>query len=129
MLETFITTFISALLVWEVLLLAPMVPGKLIDTRDFSALPRWQFNGFNFFLTSLSLISLIVAGFAIAGNTWVFWPSLVLSLLFILVFAFDLLGIFPVVEDKLPVQLLILESISLSSAGVLFILSVAGLRM
>jgi len=129
MFEIFITTSISALLVWEVLLLAPMVPGKLIDTRDFSTLPRWQFNGFNFFLTSLSLISLVVAGFAITGSTWVFWPSLVLSLLFILVFAFDLFGIFPVVKDKLPVQLLILESIGLSSAGVLFILSIAGLRM
>jgi hypothetical protein len=106
-----------------------MVPGKLIDTRDFSSLPRWQFNWFNFFLTSLGLASLVVAGFAVTGNSWVFLPALVLALLYIIVCFLDLLEIFPVVKDKLPVQLLILEAIVLGSAGVLLVIAIAGLRI
>lgn len=128
MIET-ILIIIAALLVWEVLLLAPMVPGKLIDTRDFSQLPRWQYNWFNVFLTSLSLVSLVVAGFAVFGSVWALWPALILSILYIIVFAFDLFEVFPVVKDKPPVQLLILESLSLASAGVLLIVSIAGLQM
>jgi hypothetical protein len=41
----------------------------------------------------------------------------------------DLLEIFPVVKDKLPVQLLILEAIVLGSAGVLLVIAIAGLRI
>jgi hypothetical protein len=129
MIENLLTTAVAALLVWKVLLLIPMVPGKLIDTRDFSSLPRWQFNWFNFFLTSLGLASLVVAGFAVTGNSWVFLPALVLALLYIIVCFLDLLEIFPVVKDKLPVQLLILEAIVLGSAGVLLVIAIAGLRI
>ena len=129
MIETLLTTTVAAFLVWEVLLLAPMLPGKLIDTRDFSSLPRWQYNLFNVFLTSLSLVSLFVAGFAVLGNTWVFWPALVLASLYAVVFAFDLFEVFTVVKDKLPIQLLILESISLASAGILLVVCIAGLQI
>lgn len=34
--QSLLATVTAALLVWEALLLIPMVPGKLIDTRDFS---------------------------------------------------------------------------------------------
>jgi hypothetical protein len=129
MYEILITTLISALLVWQVLLLAPMVPGKLIDTRDFSSLPRWQYNWFNVFLTSLGLASLVVAGFGIFGNVLIYWPALVLSILYILASASDLFEIFPVVKDKPPVQLLILEVIVLASGGILLVLSLVGLQL
>jgi hypothetical protein len=129
MIENLLTTAVAALLVWKVLLLIPMVPGKLIDTRDFSSLPRWQYNWFNVFLTSLGLASLVVAGFAVTGNSWVFLPALVLALLYIIVCFLDLFEIFPVVKDKLPVQLLILEAIVLGSAGVLLVISITGLRI
>jgi hypothetical protein len=129
MIENLLTTAVATLLVWKVLLLIPMVPGKLIDTRDFSSLPRWQYNWFNVFLTSLGLASLVVAGFAVTGNSWVFLPALVLALLYIIVFFLDLFEIFPVVKDKLPVQLLILEAIVLGSAGVLLVISITGLRI
>jgi hypothetical protein len=95
----------------------------------FLHLPRWQFNWFNVFLTSLGLASLVVAGFAVTGNSWVFLPALVLALLYIIVCFLDLLEIFPVVKDKLPVQLLILEAIVLGSAGVLLVIAIAGLRI
>ncbi|MFJ2040585.1 MULTISPECIES: hypothetical protein [unclassified Streptomyces] len=122
-------TAIAALLVWEALLLIPMVPGKLIDTRDFSPLPRWQYNGFNVYLTSLGLASFVVAGFAMAGQHWAFVAALVLSLSYIAVFAADLGAVFPVVPDPLPVQLLVLEAIALASAGVLAVIAIQGVRL
>lgn len=124
-----LTTLTAALLVWETLLLIPMVPGKLIDTRDFAPLPRWQYNGFNVFLTSLGLASLAVAGFAMAGARWTFVAAIVLGLLYVAVFAADLGEVFPVVPDPIPVQLLVLEAISLASAGVLVVVAITGARL
>lgn len=118
---------VACLLVWQVLLLIPMVPGKLIDTRDFSELPRWQFNLFNVFLTSLGIASFAIAGAALMGSTWVFGPALVLAMCYVAVCALDLFKVFPVVKDDLPVQLLILEAILLPSGGVLAVISIAGL--
>jgi hypothetical protein len=122
-------TTIAALLVWETLLLIPMVPGKLIDTRDFTPLPRWQYNGFNVFLTSLGLAGFTVAGFAMANQHWVFVAALVLGLLYVAVFAADLGAVFPVVPDPLPVQLLVLEAIALASAGVIVVIGIQGMRL
>ncbi|GGP86573.1 hypothetical protein GCM10010231_66070 [Streptomyces sindenensis] len=116
-------------MVWEALLLIPMVPGKLVDTRDFSSLPRWQYNGFNAYLTSLGLASFVVAGFAMAGQGWVFVAALVLSLGYAVVFAADLGAVFPVVPDRLPVQLLVLEAIALASAGVGVVIAIQGIRL
>jgi hypothetical protein len=127
--ETLLTTIVAALLVWEVFLLIPMVPGKLIDTRDFSTLPRWQYNLFNAFLTSLGMASLVVAGFAVMGYAWVFLPALIIGSLYVTFSFLDLFEIFPVVKDKLPLQLILLEAIVLASGGVLIIFSIAGLRL
>jgi hypothetical protein len=126
--ETLLTTIVAALLVWEVFLLIPMVPGKLIDTRDFSTLPRWQYNLFNAFLTSLGMASLVVAGFAVMGYAWVFLPALIIGSLYVTFSFLDLFEIFPVVKDKLPLQLILLEAIVLASGGVLIVFSIAGLR-
>lgn len=124
-----LATAVAALLVWQALLLIPMVPGKLIDTRDFTPLPRWQFNAFNVFLTSLGMATFVTAGFAITEAQWVFPVAIVLGLLYVLVFAADLGAVFPVVPDRLPVQLLILEAISLASAGVLVVIAIQGVRL
>ncbi|MCI4040475.1 hypothetical protein [Streptomyces sp. TRM75563] len=127
--HSLLATLTGAFLVWEALLLIPMVPGKLVDTRDFSSLPRWQYNGFNVYLTSLGLASFVVAGFAMAGHDWVFVPSLVLALGYAAVFAADLGAVFPVVPDPLPVQLLVLEAIALASAGVGAVIAIQGIRL
>jgi hypothetical protein len=127
--ETLLTTIVAALLIWEVFLLIPMVPGKLIDTRDFSTLPRWQYNLFNAFLTSLGMASLVVAGFAVMGYAWVFLPALIIGSLYVTFSFLDLFEIFPVVKDKLPLQLILLEALVLASGGVLIIFSIAGLRL
>lgn len=122
-----LTTIAAGFLVWEALLLIPMVPGKLLDTRDFSPLPRWQFTLFNVFLTSLGVASFVVAGFALAGAPWAFVATLVLSVLYVAVFAADLLEVFPVVPDRSPAPLLVLEAIALASAGVGVVISIQGL--
>ncbi|MFF8711400.1 hypothetical protein ACF07T_08165 [Streptomyces sp. NPDC015184] len=127
--QSLLATVTAALLVWETLLLIPMVPGKLIDTRDFSPLPRWQYNGFNVYLTTLGLAGFVVAGFAMAGQHWAFVAALVLSIGHIAVFAADLGAVFPVVPDPLPVQLLVLEAIALASAGVLAVVAIQGVRL
>lgn len=126
-LKEIIFVFNSFLLVWETLLLIPMIPGKLIDTRDFSDLPKWQYNLFNVFLTSLGIISLVAAVFSLLEVTWTFLLSLVIGCLYAFVFYADLFKIFPVVKDPLPLQLLVLEAIGFASAGVIIILSIKGL--
>ncbi|MFF8917036.1 hypothetical protein ACF08M_27895 [Streptomyces sp. NPDC015032] len=127
--QSLLATVTGAFLVWEALLLIPMVPGKLVDTRDFSSLPRWQYNSFNVCLTSLGLASFVVAGFALANQHWAFAAALVLSLGYIAVFAADLGAVFPVVPDPLPVQLLVLEAIALASAGVGAVVAIQGMRL
>lgn len=129
MTHSLLATLTGAFLVWEALLLIPMVPGKLIDTRDFSSLPRWQYNGFNAYLTTLGLASFAVAGSALADQPWAFAAALVLSLGYIAVFAADLGAIFPVVADPLPVQLLVLEAIALASAGVGAVIAIQGMLL
>jgi len=127
--STFLSTAAGAFLIWEALLLIPMVPGKLVDTRDFSPLPRWQYNLFNVFLSTLGVASFVVAWFVLDGQEWAFIATLVLAALYVAVFSADLFAIFPVVPDPLPVQLLILEAIALASAGVGIVIAIQGIRM
>lgn len=127
--HSLLSTAAGAFLVWQTLLLIPMVPGKLVDTRDFSPLPRWQYRLFNVFLTSLGLVSFAVAWFVLEGQPWAFVATLVLAILYAAVFFADLLAIFPVVPDPLPVQLLVLEAISLASAGVGIVIAIQGIRL
>ncbi|MFV0430193.1 MAG: hypothetical protein ACK5KO_12310 [Arachnia sp.] len=116
----------AAALMWQTLLLIPMIPGKLIDTRDFSALPRWQYNGFNVFLTLLGMGSLATVAWLVAAPvTAAFTATAVLAGCYLSVFFADLMGVFPVVTDPPPTQLLVLEGISLASAGVLGVLAVS----
>ena len=120
---------VAVLLVWQVLLLIPMVPGMLIDTRDFSDLPRWQFNGFNILLTSLGLSTFIAAGYALAEKQLAFWAALFIGTIFLVLTALDLFKVFPNVKDKPPVQLLVLEAIGFASAGVLATVAFYSIRL
>ncbi len=117
---------LAAALAWETLALIPMVPGKLVDTRSFDTLPRWQYNSFNVFLTSLGIVSLVCTGGLIAatGNGWV-WLALALSVFYLLVFLLDLMEVFPVVPDPLPTQLLVMESMCLATSAAMVVLAAA----
>lgn len=118
---------IACLLVALAFTLTPMAPGGQVDTRDFSELPRWQFNLFNVFLISLGVASLATAGFAIAEVGGSLVVALVIGILYTAVFALDLGRVFPVVKDALPSQLLVLEVASLALAGVVMTLAIKGL--
>lgn len=118
----------ACLLVALTSLLTPMAPGGVIDTRDFGALPRWQFRAFNVFLVSLGLASLVVATLALlAPGDGVLVAAAVVAALYVGVFAADLGAVFPVVEDDLPGALVVLEAISLALAGVLLVVVAQGL--
>ncbi len=123
--DTTWATVVAALLMWQTLLFIPMVPGKLVDTRDFSPLPRWQYNGFNVFLVSLGIASFTTVWALMAGNGW-YSAAAIIAVLYFVVFMSDLMEVFPVVPDKLPVQLLVLEVMSLATAGALFTLAIRG---
>lgn len=120
-------TAIACLLVALCFTLTPMAPGGQVDTRDFSALPRWQFALFNVFLISLGVASLVTAGAAIAEIQGSLVAALVIGILYTAVFALDLGRVFPVVKDALPSQLLVLEVASLAIAGVVVTLAIKGL--
>lgn len=122
-----IYTAIACLLVALTLILTPMAPGGQVDTRNFDALPRWQYNTFNVFLISLGICSLVTAGLALAHHPATFIIALVLGALFAAVFTFDLARIFPVVSDPMPSQLLVLEVLNLALGGVLVVLAIQGL--
>jgi hypothetical protein len=124
---TALFTTTACLLVALCFTLTPMAPGGQVDTRDFSALPRWQFNSFNVFLISLGIASLVASGFAIAEVPGSLVAALILGVLYAAVFALDLGRIFPVVKDALPPQLLVLEVLSLALAGVVVTLAIKGM--
>lgn len=108
-------------------LLVPMVPGGLVDTRDFSEMPRWQFRLFNVFLVSLGVATLATAWLVIGGTSAAFLASIVVAGLYCLVFAADLGKVFPVVKDSLPVQLIVLEALSLAIAASVICLATVAL--
>ena len=120
-------TTMACILVAMTLILIPMVPGGLVDTRDFAELPRWQFRLFNVFLTSLGIASFVTVGLLLVGVSWASIAALVIGALYGAVFALDLGRIFPVVTDPLPSQLLVLEVLDLALAGVLVVLAVQAL--
>lgn len=122
-----LTLAVATLLVALTFILTPMAPGGLVDTRDFTPLPRWQFHLFNVFLISLGSVSLVVAGFSVTGATWVYIPAIILGVLFAAVYALDLAQVFPVVPDRMPSQLLVLEVINLALAGVVIVVAIRGL--
>lgn len=124
---TTLFTATACLLVALCFTLTPMAPGGQVDTRDFSALPRWQYTFFNIFLISLGIASLVTSGFAIAEVPGSLVAALVLGVLYTAVFALDLGRIFPVVKDALPTQLLVLEVFSLALAGVTVTLALKGI--
>lgn len=120
-------TAIACLLVALCFTLTPMAPGGQVDTRDFSALPRWQFTLFNVFLIGLGVVTLVTAGFAVAEVQGSLVAAFIIGILYTAVFALDLGRVFPVVKDALPSQLLVLEVASLALAGVVVTLAIKGL--
>ncbi len=99
------------LLLVSMVLLTILVPGGPIETRDFSHISPDILGGFNVFLTSLGMISLVLIYFVWKGYRWAYMVSLLCGLSYFLVYTLDLGRIFPVSPTPMPKTLLIIEVI------------------
>jgi hypothetical protein len=105
------------------MLLAILVPGGPIENRDFSTLKGVVFWGFNLFLITLGLTSFysIYALLADLPNTVLVIKSIAIG--YIIVYAIDLMGVFPKSPTKMSNTLMLFEIINLCIAVYLFIIS------
>lgn len=104
-----IKNWISALLILSAGLLAILIPGGPVETRNFSHIDPLVLGTFNTFLTSLAMVSLSLVYFVLKNRKWAFIASAICGLSYFLVYALDLGTIFPVSPDAMPQRLFIIE--------------------
>lgn len=100
----------------SMLILSVMVPGGPVETRDLSYMDEMPIVPllFNIFLTTLAIFTLfILPYFMYKKNKWAYSASIITGISYILVFALDLLNIFPSVPYPMPKLLFIFEIIGL----------------
>ncbi|MDM5175846.1 hypothetical protein PO883_01345 [Massilia sp. DJPM01] len=93
---------VAALTLVSVLLFSTMVPGGPIETRNFANIGEASVILFNIFLTALGIGSLALVYFLLKGGRWVAHATAIAGLGFAVVYALDLLSIFPVSLDPMP---------------------------
>jgi hypothetical protein len=101
----------TILLVLSGVILGVMVPGGPIETRSFAHINPLILGAFNTFLTTLGLVSVLIAVFVARGRLWAARVSAVCGVFYFLVYAFDIGGVFPVTPSPMPPLLLLLEII------------------
>lgn len=99
---------IATLLVISGLLLASLIPGGPIETRDFSHINPLVLGLFNLFLTVLGLGALIVAFFQFRGRDLA-GLSLFMGVSYLVVYSIDLLAVFPKTVSEMPLALFAIE--------------------
>ncbi|MEO1341454.1 MAG: hypothetical protein AAFV28_10025 [Cyanobacteria bacterium J06635_13] len=100
---------VPALLALSSGLLTSLVPGGFIETRSFAHINPVILGGFNTFLTTLSLASLLLVYFAWQEYRWAYVTSFIAGLSYFLVYVLDLGKLFPVSPDAMPTALLTIE--------------------
>ena len=98
------------------LILSVMVPGGPVETRDLSYMDNMPIvpSLFNIFLTTLAVFTLFILPYAMyKKQKWAFNASILTGISYILVFALDLLNIFPSVPYPMPRLLFVFEIIGL----------------
>ena len=100
---------VAALLLVSSLLLGVLVPGGPIETRSFSHIDPVVLGGFNTFLTTLSMTSLLLTYFVWNDRRWAYVASLASGVSYFGVYALDLARIFPISPDAMPEALLVIE--------------------
>ncbi|PQP83946.1 hypothetical protein C0Q44_04775 [Paenibacillus sp. PCH8] len=111
----------SIIVLLNVTLLAILVPGGPIENRDFSKLKGIVFWGFNLFLILLGAGSYIASYLLLISSPHALWIAQVIAILYFIVYAVDLAGIFPKSPTKMSKPLLLLEIINISMAIYLFL--------
>lgn len=117
------------LLALSSVLLTSLVPGGLIETRSFAHINPIVLGGFNTFLTSLSLLSLLLIYFVWQRQRWAYAASAIVGLSYFLVYVLDLSRLFPVSPDAMPPALLVIEVLGTIISLPLVLVSVRGLRL
>lgn len=103
--------WISGLLILSSGLLGSLVPGGLIETRDFSHINPITLGAFNTFLTVLAIGSILLVYFIFREAKWAFIVSAICGISYFLVYVLDLGVIFPVSSDPMPTALFVIEII------------------
>jgi len=117
------TIYLSVIIFLNVTLLSILVPGGPIENRDFSTLKGIVFWGFNVFLITLGLTSFYAIYALFADSSYTFILIRTIATGYMIVYALDLMGIFPKSRTKMSKTLMLLEIINLCIAVYLFILS------
>ncbi len=122
---------ISLILFLNATLLSILVPGGPIENRDFGYLKEYPliYYGFSILLLALILISLTMCYFVLLGNMWAFKISVVLGILYFIVYILDLRKIFPKSQTVMSNMLTLIEIINMMLALLLIIFSLARLSM
>jgi hypothetical protein len=117
------TIYLSLIIFLNVTLLAILVPGGPIENRDFSALKGVVFWGFNVFLITLGLTSFYSIYALFSDLSIVELIIKFIATAYIIVYAVDLIGIFPKSPTKMSKTLMLFEIINLCAAVYLLIIS------
>lgn len=115
---------IAFLLVVLSVLLTILVPGGPIETRDFSHYSETILALFNIFLTTLGLLSFVVAFLITKKKKYSVVLSAVFALLYLFVYVLDLFKIFPTSPVEMSTTLFSIEVISSLLAVVLIYLCI-----
>lgn len=102
---------LSLLLFASFALLASLVPGGPIETRDFSHLSPAILAAFNLFLTTLGIASIVAAFWVRRDSAQAYWASAGIGFCYFLVYVLDLANVFPKSPDSMPPLLLAIEVI------------------
>ena len=119
---------ISALLILSSLLLASLVPGGLIETRDFSHIDPIILATFNTFLTFLLIASFFLVYFILKSKRWTMVIAALLGFSYFGVYILDLIHIFPVSPDAMSPALLWIEICGTIVSLPLMILAIQSLQ-
>lgn len=96
---------VPALLLLSAIMLAALIPGGPVETRNFAHIDPVILGGFNAFLTILGLASIFLVYLTFRGQPAAFIAAALCGLGYFLIYVLDLLKIFPVSPDPMPVAL------------------------
>lgn len=111
------------LLALSAVLLASLIPGGPIENRDFSHIDLRVLGGFNLFLTVLNLGTVALVFSVFRGRLWAVTASWFAALAYLIVYAIDLLQIFPESPTPMSQSLWLVEVLGIGAAIALMILS------
>lgn len=117
-------TALACLLFANMTLLTILVPGGPVENRDFASMSKTAFVGFNVFLVSLGVISILGAFWLMTTtSTYAVLVALLLGVLYATVYFVDLAGVFPKSSTPMSPVLMGFEIVNANAAVFLILFS------